>query len=135
GSVLGSHRRRGRQLWDRHQVLLSFARRHRRLPQAPPPGRPRTGVGVPGGWRWQDLDEARFVRLAGNFGRWAEQHSVRGDPASALYALLLLFPAGTGSIEVKGLAIGPQAAALAAEHLGAIEDGVGAATRRTTERT
>jgi aclacinomycin oxidase len=86
------------------------------------------------GWRWDGLDPDSFVRLAGNFGRWAEQHSAPDDPACALFALLLLLPKPAGHVEVKGLAIGPRAEELVADHLAALEADVGAPATRATER-
>jgi aclacinomycin oxidase len=102
---------------------------HRLLPRAPD-----DVLVFRAGWRWDRLEEDGFVRLGGNFGRWAEQHSAPNDPACSLFALLLLLPKPAGTIEIKGLAIGARADELVAEHLAALEADVGPPATRATER-
>lgn len=86
------------------------------------------------GWRWDDLGQDGFIRLADNFGRWVELHSGPEDPARALFSLLLLLPRPAGTVEIKGLAVGADASLLITEHLAALAADVGAPATRSTER-
>ncbi|QDY79922.1 FAD-binding oxidoreductase [Streptomyces qinzhouensis] len=51
---------------------------------------PATALTFSARWHWSALDEAAFVRLADNYGRWAERNAAPGSPAAALYAELSL---------------------------------------------
>ncbi len=86
------------------------------------------------GWRWDGLGQDGFVRLADNFGRWVARHSAPEDPACALFSLLLLLPKAAGTIEIKGVAIGPRADELVADHRAALEADVGPPATQSTER-
>ncbi|MFJ8228915.1 FAD-binding oxidoreductase [Streptomyces sp. NPDC094448] len=47
---------------------------------------PATALTFSAQWDWGALDETAFVRLADNYGRWAERNAAPGSPAAALYA-------------------------------------------------
>jgi aclacinomycin oxidase len=85
-------------------------------------------------WKWQDLDETRFVRLARNYGTWTEENSAAGTPACALFSLMFLNPRAAGTVELKGLVIaGAGSQRLAEGQIAALAEGMGAPAARTIE--
>jgi aclacinomycin oxidase len=73
-------------------------------------------------WDWKNFDEILFSRLARNFGEWCSQHSGANSPYTNLFSLLFLNHRNIGKLEMKGLAMGPNATRLINEHLEAIAD-------------
>lgn len=71
-------------------------------------------------WSWNDLDELSFTRLARNFGEWSRQHNSPDSPYNQLFSLLFLNHRNLGTVQIKGLATGPNANHLIQEHLAAI---------------
>jgi FAD binding domain/Berberine and berberine like len=87
-------------------------------------------------WKWKDIGEAAFTRLARNFGEWAEKNAGADSPSSALFSLLFLRRRQSGVIEVKGLSTaGAGAQRLVDEHLSALTKGVTAPCTRQFETT
>ncbi|GLF95429.1 FAD-binding oxidoreductase [Streptomyces yaizuensis] len=127
-----------RELWWAHTggggggfgVVTRYWFRSPGTTAATPPERllpvpPATALTFRAGWDWRDLDEAAFVRLADNYGRWAERNSAPGSPAAALYAELSLSrPVGGGpSLFGQVTAAGPAAGRLLDDLIGALGAG------------
>jgi hypothetical protein len=72
------------------------------------------------GWDWKDIDESSFSQLMKNFGNWCHQNSSPDSPFTRLFSLLFLNHRNLGRLEMKGLAMGPDAIRLINEHLGEI---------------
>jgi hypothetical protein len=78
-------------------------------------------------WDWNATDEAAFLRLLQNHGRWCEEHSAPGSRFASLYSVLSLFRKQHGTFELTGLVTaGAASEQLLAEHLAAINEGVAA---------
>src|SRR6185295_14559790 len=85
-------------------------------------------------WRWEDVGEAAFTRLLGNFGAWCERHGAADSPFAELYTLLLLRRRQAGILEMKGVSTaGANAERLFDEHLAAVVEGVGVPYAREVE--
>ncbi len=100
-------------------------------PEADPavllPPAPRSVLTFRVGWSWEDLDERAFARLVRNFGEWSERNSGADAPSARLFSTLLLARRQAGRVELKGLSTaGAAAEGLFAEHLAALDAGVGA---------
>jgi aclacinomycin oxidase len=72
------------------------------------------------GWEWKHFDENSFAHLVRSFGDWCFENSGPGSSFTPLFNILFLNHRMLGKIEMKGLALGPNATHLIEEHLAAI---------------
>lgn len=86
-------------------------------------------------WDWSLFNESAFSQLTSNFGAWAAQHSGPDSPFRQLFSILFLNHRNIGKLDIKGLATGPQAARLIAEHLADIAEPLGLAYTKQIEET
>jgi hypothetical protein len=88
-------------------------------------------------WDWTRVDEAAFSKLARNYGEWCEHNSAATSPYAKLFSVLSFGRPPHGAIVVRGVLAGAGADAerLLDEHLGAINQGVGAAHTREVDRS
>jgi aclacinomycin oxidase len=89
------------------------------------PAAPATVLTFKAEWSWEHFDERAFVRLGRNYGAWCELNSDVDAPGCDLYSSLFLYRKQLGKIELRGIALGAVDDGLFAEHLAAINDGVG----------
>ncbi|MGV9312319.1 FAD-binding protein [Streptomyces sp. NPDC003691] len=98
---------------------------------------PATALTFSAHWDWAALDEAAFVRLADNYGRWAERNAAPGIPAAALYAELALGrrSAGGGPFLFGQVAMdGPEAERLLDGLVTAMSEGTAPPVSRSSRR-
>lgn len=61
-------------------------------------------------WSWSDFDQASFLRLLQNHGRWCERHSAAESPNASLWSLLEIHRQQLGQIVVRGVSTAGAAA-------------------------
>lgn len=83
---------------------------------------------------WAGLDQERFVRLVGNYGRWHEANSEPGADANGLSAILALNHRSAGAVALLAQTDGDQdgASMLLDQFFTEVLDGVGLAVRPVT---
>jgi FAD/FMN-containing dehydrogenase len=86
-------------------------------------------------WSWNDLDRASFLRLLRNHGRWSERTSDADSSYASLWTVLALHRRQFGKIVVRGVSTAGDAAERQIDDfLGALGDGIVAASNRTVSR-
>jgi len=71
---------------------------------APLPRAPESVVTFKAEWSWQDVNEAAFRRLVGNYCDWCEENAQASLPFAKLYSVFTFGrPQGGGKIEARGM--------------------------------
>lgn len=104
-------------------------------PAALLPSAPRMVTTFRAEWSWRDVDEASFLRLLQNHGRWSEHHGGADSPHASLWTLFELHRRQFGTIVIRGVSTAAaDAEGRIDEFLAALCDGTIAPQGRTLDR-